>query len=175
MEPFGVGTRVEARYEGGDEWYAGVVESIQGDAYDVLYDDGDRETGLDKTLIRREIALDASYSNAFESLRASDSTLPGRSKSIATQAAVLDPIPEQEVTRFPRSAVAPAARELASKMEAVMEAIDRPPSDPLTYLRALHANKRDDAPPASPDGVEATPAGVDAYLRALRFYTTTGQ
>ena len=137
-------------------------------------DDGDREAGLDKTLIRREIALDASYSNAFESLRASDSTLPqGRSKSIATQAEVLDPIPEQEVTRFPRSAVAPAARELASKMEAVMKAIDRPPSDPLTYLRALHAIK--DAPPASPDGVEATPAGVDAYLRALRFYSTTGQ
>ena len=57
-------------------------------------------------------------------------------------------------------------------MEAVMKAIDRPPSDPLTYLRALHANKQDDAPPASPDGVEATPAGVDAYLRALRFYST---
>ena len=74
------------------------------------------------------------------------------------------------ITRL--SAVAPAARELASKMEAVMKAIDRPPSDPLTYLRALHASKRDDAPPASPDGVEATPAGVDAYLRALRFYTT---
>ena len=174
-EPLGVGTRVEARYEGGDEWYAGVIEGVDGDMYDVLYDDGDRETGLDKTLIRREIALDASYSNAFESLRASDSTLPGRSKSIATQAEVLEPIPEQEVTRFPRSAVAPAARELASKMEAVMQAIDRPPSDPLTYLRALHANKRDDAPPASPDGVEATPAGVNAYLRALRFYTTTGQ
>ena len=77
------------------------------------------------------------------------------------------------MTRFPRSAVAPAARELASRMEAVMEAIDRPPSDPLTYLRALHAKR--DEPPASPDGVEATPAGVDAYLRALRFYTTTGQ
>ena len=170
----GVGTRVEARYEGGDEWYAGVIESIQGDAYDVLYDDGDREAGLDKTLIRREIALDASYSNAFESLRASDSTLPGRSKSRATQAEVLEPIPEQEVTRFPRSAVAPAARDLAARIQTVMKAIDRPPSDPLTYLRALHA-KRDDAPPASPDGVEATPAGVDAYLRALRFYTTTGQ
>ena len=127
-------------------------------------------------MIRREIALDASYSNAFESLRASDSTLPqGRSKSIATQAEILEPIPEQEVTRFPRSAVAPAARELASKMEAVMKAIDRPPSDPLTYLRALHASKRDDAPPASPDGVEATPAGVDAYLRALRFYSAAGQ
>ena len=57
---------------------------------------------------------------------------------------------------------------------AVMKAIDRPPSDPLTYLRALHASKREE-PPASPDGVEATPVGVDAYLLALRFYTTTGQ
>ena len=55
-EPLGVGTRVEARYEGGDEWYAGVIEGIQGDAYDVLYDDGDRET-VGAQLIRREICL----------------------------------------------------------------------------------------------------------------------
>ena len=41
---FAVGTRIEARYEAGDEWGAGVIEGHEDGSYDVLYDDGDRET-----------------------------------------------------------------------------------------------------------------------------------
>ena len=52
---FAVGTRIEARYEAGDEWYAGVIEGAHEDgSYDVLYDDGDRETSVSADLVKRE-------------------------------------------------------------------------------------------------------------------------
>ena len=52
---FAVGTRIEARYEAGDEWYAGVIEVAHEDgSYDVLYDDGDRETNVSADLVKRE-------------------------------------------------------------------------------------------------------------------------
>ena len=53
---FAVGARVEARFEDGDEWYAGVIEATRGDAYDVAYDDGDRETNVAAALVREEVA-----------------------------------------------------------------------------------------------------------------------
>ena len=52
---FAVGARVEARYEAGDEWYAGVIEAAHEDgSYDVLYDDGDREAHVAADLVKRE-------------------------------------------------------------------------------------------------------------------------
>jgi ankyrin repeat protein len=188
-EPLAIGMRIEAKYENGDEWYAGIIEGVQGGLYDVLYDDGDRET-VDATLIRREIAFDASYSNAFESLRASDSTLPGTRRSndstlpgtrrsndsrrssdsskgaprsMGTQSEVLEVLPEKEVVCYPRAVAATAARQLSAKMEAMMKVIDTPPSDPLTYLRALSAKPGE--PPA------ASPTGVEEYLQSLRYHT----
>ena len=49
---FAVGARVEARFEAGETWYAGVIERVDGDAYDVAYDDGDHESNVAEDLIR---------------------------------------------------------------------------------------------------------------------------
>ena len=57
---FAVGARVEARFEGGDEWYAGVVEAVDGDTYNVLYDDGDREIGIVAAFMRMEGSTESS-------------------------------------------------------------------------------------------------------------------
>ena len=58
---FAVGTRVEARYEAGDEWYAGVIERVDGDAYDVAYDDGDHESNVAAALVREEVVTTRSF------------------------------------------------------------------------------------------------------------------
>jgi hypothetical protein len=43
---YGVGTRVDCRFAGLDEWYRGVIAHLHEDGtYDIHYDDGDRETG----------------------------------------------------------------------------------------------------------------------------------
>ena len=51
---FAVGSRIEALYENGDKWYAGIVEAVHDNAYDVRYDDGDREYKVKAALVRRE-------------------------------------------------------------------------------------------------------------------------
>jgi ankyrin repeat protein len=61
---FAVGARVEARFEGGDEWYAGVVEAVDGDTYNVLYDDGDREIGIAAAFMRKEGSTESSEDDA---------------------------------------------------------------------------------------------------------------
>ena len=53
---FAVGARVEARFEAGETWYAGVIERVDGDAYDVAYDDGDHESNVAAALVREEVA-----------------------------------------------------------------------------------------------------------------------
>ena len=52
---FAVGARVEARFEAGETWYAGVIERVDGDAYDVAYDDGDHESNVAAALVREEV------------------------------------------------------------------------------------------------------------------------
>ncbi len=48
-----VGSRIEARFRGGNKFYPGIITSCQDDStYSVLYDDGDREHGVKKTNIR---------------------------------------------------------------------------------------------------------------------------
>jgi hypothetical protein len=52
-----VGTKVEARWQGGDEWFPGVVVSVKHDAqrhelFDVVFDDGDSEDGLPQASVR---------------------------------------------------------------------------------------------------------------------------
>ena len=61
---FAVGARVEAQFEGGDEWYAGVVEAVDGDTYNVLYDDGDREIGIAAAFMRKEGSTESSADDA---------------------------------------------------------------------------------------------------------------
>ena len=44
---------IEALFEGGEEWYAGMVSAIQADGtYDIMYDDGDQEVGVPRGAIR---------------------------------------------------------------------------------------------------------------------------
>ena len=65
---FAVGARVEARFEGGDKWYAGVVEAVHEGtyeavpegAYDVAYDDGDCEKHIGAALVRKEGSAESS-------------------------------------------------------------------------------------------------------------------
>ena len=61
---FAVGARVEARFEGGDEWYAGVIEAVDGDTFNVLYDDGDREIGIAAAFMRKEGSTESSADDA---------------------------------------------------------------------------------------------------------------
>lgn len=54
---FAAGDAVDARWRGGDRWYAGAVSraygtSGRGTAYDITYVDGDAESGVDERLLR---------------------------------------------------------------------------------------------------------------------------
>lgn len=52
--PFVVGDRIEARWAGRATWFPGVIEAINGDNYDILYDDTETEAGVVEALIRLE-------------------------------------------------------------------------------------------------------------------------
>ena len=52
MSTFWINDTVEARWRGGDKWYAGLIDRIHDDSYDVVYNDGDREEKVPKDLIR---------------------------------------------------------------------------------------------------------------------------
>ena len=48
-----VGTCVEARFGGDDEWFPGTIEAVNDDqTYDIAYDDGDREESVQPALVR---------------------------------------------------------------------------------------------------------------------------
>ena len=47
-----VGTRVEARYKGKKKYYPGKIAARSGDTYDIDYDDGEKESGVARNLIR---------------------------------------------------------------------------------------------------------------------------
>ena len=50
---FAVGRRVEARWDGGIEWYPGKITAVRdGGAYAIHYDDGEDEEGVAEGLIR---------------------------------------------------------------------------------------------------------------------------
>jgi hypothetical protein len=50
---FAVGQRVEANFEGEGEWFTGVVEKVTEDGrYDITYDDGDEEFGVEAARVR---------------------------------------------------------------------------------------------------------------------------
>ena len=47
------GSKVEARYKGKAKYYGGVITRVRlNGTFDIDYDDGERETGVDKELIR---------------------------------------------------------------------------------------------------------------------------
>ena len=53
VNAFAVGRRVEARWEGGKEWYPGKIKAVcDGGAYAIHYDDGEDEEGVAEGLIR---------------------------------------------------------------------------------------------------------------------------
>ena len=49
---FAVGQRVEANFEGEGEWFAGVVDKVEDGRYDITYDDGDEEFGVEAERVR---------------------------------------------------------------------------------------------------------------------------
>jgi hypothetical protein len=49
-----VGSKVEARYKGKSRYYPGRVRRVCSDGtYDIDYDDGEKETGIDRDLVRQ--------------------------------------------------------------------------------------------------------------------------
>ena len=64
-----VDQRVEARFEGGEDWYAGRIVAANGDGtYAILYEDGDREEQVDAALIKSRQSS-ARPSLLYEALR----------------------------------------------------------------------------------------------------------
>ena len=69
--PFAVGDRVNARCERmrtSDrlKWFSGVVERRRGNKYDVLYDDGDRESDLPAAFVRKEGPADGLIIKSYD-------------------------------------------------------------------------------------------------------------
>jgi hypothetical protein len=52
-----VGDEVEARFNGGTEWFPGVITGIHGDgSVSIDYDDGDQESSVSALLVRARFA-----------------------------------------------------------------------------------------------------------------------
>ena len=49
---YAVGAKIECKYKGKKRYYPGVVAAYEGGAYNINYDDGERETGVAEELIR---------------------------------------------------------------------------------------------------------------------------
>ena len=51
-----VGTNIESRFDGGADWYPGVIEKYNSSngTYDILFDDGDKTPQASRDLVRRE-------------------------------------------------------------------------------------------------------------------------
>jgi hypothetical protein len=64
---FTVGDEVEGNYKGQGVWYPGVIGAAHGDGrYDLHYDDGERETRVDGSLIRLSVAEEPSFVVGFK-------------------------------------------------------------------------------------------------------------
>ena len=51
---FAEGDKIEAKYRGGSRYYKGkITRERQNGTFDILYDDGEKETGVDSSLIRK--------------------------------------------------------------------------------------------------------------------------
>ena len=79
--PFAVGDRVNARCERmrtSDrlKWFSGVVERRRGNKYDVLYDDGDRESDLPAAFVRKEGPADGLIIKSYDRHQDSDGEGP---------------------------------------------------------------------------------------------------
>merc|ERR1719263_1897842 len=55
MVSFQPGDRIEAQFQGRQQWYAGTISRATATGYDVDYDDGDKEHNVSVTLIRSQV------------------------------------------------------------------------------------------------------------------------
>ena len=53
---FQPGDKIEAQFQGGQQWYAGTISGKTATGYDVDYDDGDKEQNVAVTLIRSQVS-----------------------------------------------------------------------------------------------------------------------
>jgi len=169
---FAVGARVEARFEGGDEWYAGVIENVHKGAYDVAYDDGDRETNVAAALVREEVAS--------ASMRSLDGVGPTPPAPEPTPETAPEAAPEAAPKAVPMPAAAPTLR----RAELDVGPVRRPPAEPseadeLTVADAVAPDvpaddasdggtaaaplTRDDTAPAPPILQPTTTQTTDGY------------
>merc|ERR1711865_1340297 len=105
-----VGQRVEARYKGKKTYYAGKIAARDGGKYDIAYDDGEKESGVLRNLIR----ADASAVAAEATQAATETAEP---MAVATEAAA-----DAADTGAGASAVAAEATEAAAKKATAQKA-----------------------------------------------------
>ena len=70
-----MGTKIEADFKGNGKYYPGVISRVRlgGSAYDIKYDDGEREMGVTREKIR---VLEASGPGAGSSARNNNTEKP---------------------------------------------------------------------------------------------------
>ena len=78
-----MGNVVEARHGGGRKWFPGKISAVNEDGtFDVAYDDGDKESGIEAKLIKRASqASQASGKGASRSATTTDNSTAAQSLS----------------------------------------------------------------------------------------------
>ena len=148
MSTFWINDTVEARWRGGDKWYAGLIDRIHDDSYDVVYNDGDREEKVPKDLIR-----------AFESRgrrkKEQESAAPAPAPAAAPKPAAPPKKRAEEAAPKKKPAAAKAEAAAPKKKPAAAKAED---AAPKKRAAAGAAN------PAAKKRAAADLAGLAAYV-----------
>ena len=135
---FAVGARVEARFEAGETWYAGVIERVDGDAYDVAYDDGDHESNVAAALVREEVVTTRSLDDV------GPTPVPTSPEPSALEPPAPEPTPEPAAAPMPT----PKIQEPTPKRpERTIDVAPprRPPAEPRESAELLNVADAEDA------------------------------
>ena len=148
---FAVGARIEARFEAGETWYAGVIERVDGDAYDVAYDDGDHESNVAAALVREEVVTKRSLDDVGPT---PESTSPEPSAPEPTPEAppAAAPTPKRPTPkrRRPTPTQKPTPKTQEPTPKRPERTIDvapprRPPAEPRESAELLNVSDAEDA------------------------------
>ena len=109
VNAFAVGRRVEARWDGGKEWYPGKITAVRdGGAYAIHYDDGEDEEGVAEGLIRVLDGDDVAHDPELHE------ELDEEEKGLATAALDAAEVPRDSLLRRAAKAFARAVPRLCS-------------------------------------------------------------
>jgi len=123
---FAKGQRVEARWDGGTEWYPGKITTVHGDGlYAVLYDDGDDEPSVAERLIREPV-LDDELDDGLRGLavKALDAERVERSSLLRRVARKASRVASRAAASVPRLCSTTATDDVVSGSEAPQDAAE---------------------------------------------------